>query len=148
MDDEGLGMDSEVSCCNCSRRIATSFSNSSLALERGEEEREEGSEGEDDKESWDVARERRGEVGGVQSFLRVVCTVSSSCSSSDCVFFHPLLRGERGSVGVCGGVVDGGRGVSGRAVQGSSKSFKRQKPFCLKWVMPDSKMLRECDNMS
>lgn len=31
-------------------------------------------------------------------------------------------------MGVCGGVVDGGRGVSGRAVHGSSKSFKRQKP--------------------
>jgi hypothetical protein len=72
-------------------------------------------------------RERRGEVGGVQSFLRVVWA-SSSCSSSEFVVFHPRLRGEEGMRGARGGVVEGGRGVSGRAVQGSSKSLRRQKP--------------------
>lgn len=80
-------------------------------------------------EEEDDERERRGEVGGVQSFLRVVWT-SSSCSSSE--FFHPRLRGEEGMRGVergRGGVVEGGRGVSGRAVQGSSKSLRRQKPI-------------------
>lgn len=88
-EEEGEGIDSEVSCakdCNCSRSMATSFSNSALALERGEGEEGEGvedSEGDEENESWDEPRERRGEVGGVQSFLRVVCTVSSSCSSSD-----------------------------------------------------------------
>ena len=45
-------------------------------------------------ESRSMWRERRGEVGGVHSFLSVVCT-SSSCSSSELVF-HPRLRGDDG----------------------------------------------------
>jgi hypothetical protein len=94
---------------SCSLSIATSLSISSLALrglrwggvasgEEGREEQAEETEEEEDEEerdSWSWWRERRGEVGGVHSFLRVVCT-SSSCSSSELVVFHPRYVERRG----------------------------------------------------
>lgn len=76
-----------------------------------------------------ASKEGRGETGGVHCFFPDVDKPSSYSSSEEEASFHPLLRGEEGAALMAAvGVVEGGRGASGLAFQGSSKSRRRQNP--------------------